>query len=347
MAVLDWLKNLFAKKENSVLATELLPSSPIEESLTNSLVLENSDVTFPHWLLNEDALRDEGVIFGLTETKAEEKIKIIEALFSQKAVASVKKKEELSEKIGELNLLIEKHHGRIEAIIAKSDDRIKKSYEEENVVRVSMGLLLSLGMCAGNYFLISQSLKGSFPENHDWISWGIFLTGMFSLYRPISVLHSTTSTLNWKTALEEFGLPLAASAFVFVQTIGNQPFYKSLALFFFVLFMFVVSGKIVLSSIAKLKSECGAFSRNWQLKIDKKNADTIWQTEKEVFEKAIDDLRIEKWKILPEMNRLEAEILKINGEKDTLIHIFQSEFQLAQSFKTKLSGHQIKNIVEQ
>lgn len=119
--------------------------------------LIGSDEEFPHWLSNEDALRDEGVIFGLSDTLAEEKLKIIEAIFSKSRWIKPKR-DELSERIGELNLFIEKHED-LESLSNKSSATIEKESIEENVLRVSIGLLLSIGMCAGNYFLIDEGLK--------------------------------------------------------------------------------------------------------------------------------------------------------------------------------------------
>ena len=348
MDVFNWLKSLLPSKKQNDSEMNLNVSSQIVNSHIPELtpVYEQSDYApFPHWLSNEDALRDEGVIFGLSEAKPDEKVKIITSIFEQKLSYYQKKREELSEKIGEINLFIEKNHEDLAALQLKSTATMDKELLDENLIRVGVGLAISIGMCFGNYFLIDFSLSQGFPQNHQLISYGVFLTGMFSLFNPLSVLHTEGSKVTWKTILEEFGVPFSASLFVFVQVVENQPIFKSIALLLFVFFMFLVSGKILLSSISRLKSEVRTLIQNWEIKSNKKLVNTTWKEEKVDFEKKIEDLRIEKWRILPELNHTEAEIDKINSEKEALINVFFSEYNLAKSYKNKLSGNQIKNIL--
>ena len=266
-----FLKNIFSKKtpkfqEIPDFESESEQNLAVQRSQKRMVEeLIGSDEDLPNWLSNEDALRDEGVIFGLSDTLVDEKLKIIEAIFSKKAVGLNQKRDELSEKIGELNLIIEKKHGDLEVIKAKSTAALERSSIEENVFRVSLGLLFSIGMCIGNYFLIDEGLKNAYTNSHQGISWGVFLTGMFSLFNPTAVLHNS-SKLDWKRLLEEFGMPFAASFFVFVQLWDSLPFYKSLAFLLFTLFAFLISGKILLGSVAKLKYEIKALKVQFEAK---------------------------------------------------------------------------------
>lgn len=350
MPFVDWLKNLFSenKTENSEIVE--MPSADIDMAemvafpKQNIQGLINDGEEYPHWLSNEDALRDEGVIFGLSETKPEEKLKIIDAIFQKKASGLKQKRDELSERIGELNLFIEKQNEQILAIEQKSRAAIEQESKDENLFRVVVGLVLSIGMCAGNYFLIDEGLKNSFAENHRWIAWGVFLTGMFSLYNPTAVIHNDAK-LTWKRLLEEFGMPLAASIFVFVQVYEAMPLYKSLAFLLFTFFAFMISGKLLLGSIARLKYEIRALNQNLGIKGDKKKVNTHWQTEKNEINYEIEKIRIEKWKILPDLNEIEAQMAKISAEKETITNVFLSEYNLAKNYKQKLNSSQIKNIL--
>ena len=350
MPLVDWIKNLFQKNKISIAETKEIPSSTIEngqlmafskQSIT-SLVNETEE--FPYWLSNEDALRDEGVIFGLSETKPDEKLKIIDSIFQKKASGLKQKQSELSERIGELNLLIEKQNEELEALELKSKIAKEQLPKEENLFRVTVGILLSIGMCAGNYFLIDEGLKNAFPVNHPWIAWGVFLAGMFSLYNPTAVIH-TDEKLNWKRLLEEFGMPLAASIFVFVQLYESVPLYKSLAFLLFSFFAFLISGKILLGSVARLKYELRALNQNLNIKDDKRKVDTIWLSSKQEIGVRIEQIRIEKWKILPDLNEIEAQMAKINADKEAITNVFMSEYNLAKNYKQKLNSSQIKNIL--
>lgn len=345
-----WLKSYFSKmspdSQEVVAAENAVDFEPTLAVSSKQSIEEliGSEEEFPYWLSNEDALRDEGVIFGLSDAKAEEKLKIIDSIFSKKSAGLNQKRDELSERIGELNLFIEKKHEEIENLKTKSTVALEKESKEENVLRVAIGLILSIGMCVGNYYLIDEGLKNAYPSSHQWISWGVFLTGMFSLFNPTAVLHNDTK-LDWKRLLEEFGMPLAASLFVFVQIWDSVPYYKSIAFLMFTFFAFMISGKILLSSIAKLKYEFKALKENLRIKGDKKKADTTWLDDKEVLEFAIETLRIKKWKILPELNEVEAQIQKIKAEKEAITNVFLSEYNLAKNYKQKLSSNQIKNIL--
>ena len=348
MTILDKLRAFFSKEnKEEILETDTVFTQEILHEEMPKLSQEPiAEVNFPHWLANEEALRDEGVLFGLSEANMDDKLQIISAYFNQKTAKLQKSKEELAEKIGELNLFIEKKHNELQAIIQKSEATTAADFQDEQLWRVAIGLLISLGMCFGNYFLIDQSLQISFPESHRYISWGVFLTGMFSLYNPLSVLHQSDQKLTWKSLLEEFGVPFAASLFVFVQVVENQAIYKAIALFVFVFFMFMVSGKILLSSITKLKTEWRLFAKNNTLKGDKKAVSTTWTKDKNKLEDEIEALRIKKWKIVPELNHAEGEINALVSQKETLIGLFVSEYNLAKAYKNKLSKSQISNILE-
>ena len=77
--------------------------------------LKNAEVEIPYWLEDEDTLRDEGVLFGLSESDPTEKTDIIQKYFSQLAAEPVS--------------YLEQHNERIQELSAKAgfkDSRIKK-----------------------------------------------------------------------------------------------------------------------------------------------------------------------------------------------------------------------------
>ena len=84
-----------------------------------------------------------------------------------------------------------------------------------------------------------------------------------------------------------------------------------------------------------------------RLKTGKKKVDSVWLAEKEGLEDSIENLRIQKWKILPELNEVEAQIQKIKAEKENIENVFLSEYNLAKTYRQKLTNNQIKNIIGQ
>ena len=354
MQITEKLKLLFTKKsaepkpveEPKAIENVALPLVQETIALPNSETVGFAHEPIPYWLENEDALRDEGVIFGLSNTPADEKIGVIKTYFAHQTADVEKEVERLSEKIGELNLFIEQKETRINELLEKCKKLENFEPHQHNALRTIVGLALSLAMCVGNYFLIDESLVYSFQQNHSLVAIGVFLAGMFNLFNPTSFLHDKDEPASWRKIIEEVGMPLAASVFVFVQTLENQSIIRSVALLFFVFFLFLFAGKLLLSNLAVSKKDIGGWLSNLKFEKRKGTDSKNWEEETLKLKQEIDELRIQKWQILPDLNKHEAEVSRINGKRDMLIKLFESEFNLARSYREKLTAKQIKNILE-
>lgn len=356
MSFFDRVKNLFSSKptipspdeEGLVLNAQQVPISQEVDTVSTSEVQPFSpemDI-IPFWLENEDALRDEGVIFGLSEAKAEEKIGAIRNYFAHQTAELEKTVEYHSEKIGEINLLIEQKETRINELIEKARILENRERTDHQLPRTVIGIVLSLAMCVGNYYLIDESILTNFPENHYVIALGIFLAGMFNLFNPKSLFHEKDSSISWRQLLEEVGMPLAASVFVFVQALDNQSLLRSFALFFFVFFLFLFAGKLLLSNLTVLKTDSGIWFDNLRLQKDKINKAQEWEDEITKLKLEIDEQRVEKWKIVDALKLPEAELKRLNERREMLVKLFESEFNLARSYREKLTGKQIQDILK-
>lgn len=359
MSFFDRVKNLFSSKPTSVLQASsddealVLPNENTPVSNEVSVVPATEVVHFssemdniPFWLENEDALRDEGVIFGLSESKAEEKIGAIRNYFAHQAAELEKTVEYHSEKIGELNLFIEQKETRINELTEKSLTLENRERSEHQLPRTFIGIVLSLAMCVGNYYLIDESILPNFPQNHYVIAVGIFLAGMFNLFNSKSLFHEKDTAISWRNLLEEVGMPLAASVFVFVQSLDNQTFIRSFALFFFVFFLFLFAGKLLLSNLTVLKTDSSLWFDNLRLQKDKVNKTQEWEDEVTKLKIEIDEHRIEKWKIVDMLKSPEAELKRLNERREMLVKLFESEFNLARGYREKLTGKQIREILK-
>lgn len=356
MNVIESIKSFFKKKPTlEISKPQYTPISELEDTHnqaiteaidTVSTIAENQDEPLPHWLSSEDALRDEGVIFGLSNAEAEEKSTVIRSFFKHQTADIEKEVERFSEKIGEINLFIGQKEGRINELKSRIETLEGQTPEEHNLLRTSVGLLLAVGMCVGNFFLIDHSLTPNFSENHEFIAFGVLLAGLFNLFGRFSFFHEKGSSVSWRQLLEEVSLPFAAAFFVFTQSINSQPFLQAIALFLFVFSLFMFSGKLVLSNLSVIKTDSLAWSKNVRLRRDKITKKDLWETEITELEQAIDTLRVEKWHILPNLNQAEAALERYNSKRDSLIKLFESEFRLARSYRDKLSGNQLKRILE-
>lgn len=355
MSFLERLKNWFRSEIPADVPNYETPAIPNEpQNELNNPVSSASELTVqateapltPFWLENEDALRDEGVIFGLSESKAEEKIGAIKNYFSHKAADLEKTVEYFSEKIGELNLFIEQKETRINELKEKGLALENRQAETHYLPRTIVGLLLSLAMCVGNYYLIDESIQTNFPQNHFFVALGVLLAGMFNLFNPKSLFHEKDTPVSWRNILEEVGMPLAASVFVFVQALEHQSTARALALLLFTFFLFLFAGKLLLSNLTVTKNDMSLWLSNRKLKSDKVNKAELWEIELNQLKNEIDDLRVQKWKIVDELKAPEAELKRLNEKRDMMIKLFESEFNLARSYREKLTSKQIKKILE-
>jgi hypothetical protein len=336
---MNWFLALFLPKKAEMETPAVFNTTFVKEPPSNYAVEET--INWPAWLEDEQALRDEAVIFGITRSSLDEKLKAIELFYQQIGIQTQKRLAQYDEKILELNLEQEAKDIVIKKLEEKQEAARTSKPQENNFIRYVFGLGLSVAMSVGTYFLIAAWLKPSFSANASWISWGIFLTGMFNLFAPISFLHDTTRP-TWRQLLEGFGLPFACATLVSVLTFEQMGLAKSIAVFTFVFFAFIFSGKLLLANVTKLIQSFKIFIENLKLSADKKAAEAEWQQEIKNLEKEILELRASKWKIKPELDETSAEIQKITAEKNAALHIFKSEFELASRFAQENNIQKLK-----
>ncbi|SKB97813.1 hypothetical protein [Dyadobacter psychrophilus] len=305
--------------------------------------MQKVEVAVPYWLEDEDTLRDEGVLFGLSESDPHEKTDIIHKYFSNLVAGHMASIEQHNERIQELNLFIGQKNNRIEELKDKLKNPVNNAQREHHLPRTLIGITLCIAMCIGNFFLIRESLKPVFADN-SWIALGVFLAGMFSLFGKISLFHDTEVRVTWKSLLEEIGLPFAAALFVFANVITHQTWWQAFALFVFVFFLFMFAGKLLLSNITVLRNDMQAWLN---IRKDSRNfADNNynWETECQTLQEEIDQLRVKKWQILREQSTAETERDRLYAKRDMLVKLFESEFYLARRMKNELTTRQLNLI---
>lgn len=310
----------------------------------NTITPARTEVVIPYWLADEDTLRDEGVLFGLSEADPTEKTDIIHKYFSHLAAPHLSSIEQHNEQIQEQNLFIGQKTNRIEELENKLKNLVAtKSDGEHHLPRTLIGLSLSVAMCIGNFFLIKESLKPAFAES-SWIALGVFLAGMFSLFGRISMFHDTDSKVSWRSLLEEIGLPFAAALFVFANVLPYQGIFQGIALFVFVFFLFLFAGKLLLSNLTILRNDLHALFNVTRDREETANNMQNWENETQTLQQEVDELRVKKWQILREQGQSETERDRIYAKRDMLIKLFESEFSLARRMKNQLTNKQLQDI---
>ncbi|MEA5258768.1 hypothetical protein VB264_13310 [Arcicella aquatica] len=354
MSIFDKLKNVFRGNNPTIENTNI--EIPITEEIISNddtlVQINNIAPTFsspvndqPDWLINEDILRDEGVIFGLSGSNPDEKISIIRHYFSQQTAETEKVMAQHQEEIGELNYWINEKESLVKDIEQQIQSLKNQEFtEQHHLLRTVVGLVLAIGIAVGNYFLIKESLQGQFQET-TFIALGVFGAGMFNLFGRISFLHDESKISTWKRLLEEIGMPLAASFFVFAQIYATKPLLQAWALFAFIFFLFMFSGKLFLGNLTIFKDDFTIFQKRNQLYKDKIKKVAEWETDIEKHKAEIEKYRQRKQDILPELTKLSTINLKLNAQRDMLIKVFESEYHLAQNYKNRLNNNQVTTIL--
>ncbi|MCF0042878.1 hypothetical protein [Dyadobacter fanqingshengii] len=330
-------------RSNMVPAAPVAPVHLPQPSVAETPEIQKVEVTIPYWLEDEDTLRDEGVLFGLSESDPHEKTDIIQKYFSNLAAGYIASIEQHNERIQELNLFIGQKNNRIEELKDKLKNTVNNAEREHHLPRTLIGISLCIAMCIGNFFLIRESLKPVFADN-SWIALGVFLAGMFSLFGKISLFHDTESRVTWKSLLEEIGLPFAAALFVFANVITHQSWWQAFALFVFVFFLFMFAGKLLLSNITVLWNDTKAWLSIKRDSQEFADNNYNWETECQTLQEDIDQLRVKKWQILREQSTAETERDRLYAKRDMLVKLFESEFFLARRMKNELTTRQLNLI---
>ena len=317
------------------------PSSfTLENQPVNSLIIAHSDteIPLPYWLKDEESLRDEGVLFGLSDALPDEKITEIRSYFARKAALLEQTIEEHTEKIGELNLFIEQRENRIAELQKQSATLRESQPATHSLLRTLASLVLSVMMCVGTFYLIDQTLRPMFPNR--WIAVGVFLAGMFNLFGRTSFFYEENTRLTSRRVVEELALPLAAALFVMAQAWQTQSGWQAIALFVFVFFLFLLAGKLLLSTLTALQTDADTIRQNRQLTIDKRQDLPRWQAERDQCSREVDAIRVQKWPIVTALNQSQTNLTRLNTQRDQLVNLFLSEFELARSLR-----HQLKSVM--
>ncbi|AUD03870.1 hypothetical protein [Spirosoma pollinicola] len=332
-----------ASVTSSPLAVPTVPVYLMQQ--VNELITLNTSPVYkpeplPDWLADENSLRDEGVLFGLSDARPDGKINQIRAFFAGQTASLDELVTENTEKIGELNLLIEHRESRITTLRGQISDLRDSKPTPTNLIRTLVSLLLSVGMCVCNFYLIDETLRPIFPNR--LIALGVFLAGMFNLFGRTSFFYEEGTRLSVRRVLAEAGLPLAASVFILAKALETQSVGQAIALFAFTFFLFLLAGSLFLSTLTRLQTDLASIESNRLMVVNKVQSPPVWETEIDRLRREIDAIRMQKWPIVISLNHTQTDMTRLNTKRDELVNLFVSEFELARSLRDRLSEQQRK-----
>ncbi|TAE22604.1 MAG: hypothetical protein EAZ91_23400 [Cytophagales bacterium] len=298
--------------------------------------------TTPPWLADERLLRDEGVVFGLSDARAEEKTAVIRLFFAHQTAPLERQIEHQNEKLTELNLFIEGRENHISELEHRRATLLARQPADHQLPRTVVGLVLALGMSIGNYFLIETTLRPAYPTNTNAVALGVFLAGMFGLFSRTSLFHDPTTRPSVRRVLEEVALPVSAACFVWITALKTGSTGAASALGLFMLGLFLFGGKLLLGLLTVLRNDLRAHTDNRQLQRDQRTLTAHYNTEIADLRREIDTFRTQKWQLLPDLSRAEASRDRLLARRDMLVRLFESEFNLARSVRGRVKSEELK-----
>ena len=300
-------------------------------------------VIYPYWLTDPDALRDEGVLFGLSDAQSDEKVAEITAFFRHQAVSINQQKEQSETILTEINRQLRQRETLADELQSRIDTLTSQTSTTDTIVRNLISLVVSIGMCVGAFYLVDEALHPAFPNR--WIGLGVFLAGMFNLSGRTSFFYEEGTRLTGRRAAEEIGLPFTAALFILFYALQTKPVGQAVALFIFVLFLFLLAGKRLLSVLTQLQTDLRAIGTDRQQTLDRQQALPHWESQLARINSELEVCRAQQSLQASELSRQEAALIGLNAQRDQLVNLFLSEFELARSLRYRLSEQQRQDVL--
>ncbi len=315
----------FQQMDSVILASTPSPSSPAIAPL-------------PAWLTDEESLRDEGVLFGLSNAQPDTKIAQITAFFTSQSAPFTELVEQYKEQIRALTTRIDQREKQLTSLRDQLTQLRDSQPIRTRLVRHFVSLVLSIALCIGTFYLVDDTLYRAFP-NH-WVLVGVFLAGLFNLSGQTSFFYETNTRLTGRRFIEEVGLPFAAAVFVLVHALRYQPVSQAVGLFIFILFVFLLSGKRLLSTLSSLHQELDNVQKNRQLMHSKQVDLPHLESYISQLEQDLDRLNGQKIPVVTALNQVDSKLTQLNTQRDKLVNLFLGEFELARSLRDRLTKQQ-------
>ncbi|MEQ8705469.1 MAG: hypothetical protein RIC19_16195 [Phaeodactylibacter sp.] len=300
------------------------------------------------WIVNEDLLRDEGVVYGLTEGDAKEKLQTIELYYAQKAkslqVQAGQVYGQIQKEEGEL-LLLEERIEREQAVL--------QSLEEERNNQITGFLRQTV-----NLFCYAVAVVLTFWLTYSWIdahleyplliTTGVYVFGSLNLFTPGSFLFATEAAHQeenprerWKLLVEELAVPFVAVLFVVTWGYNGQALHEALALGLLLYALFLFAGKGLLTTIGKWTISKRALQHKWA---DQRLVRQRITEQKDLLAelaKAKEELGQQLLERYGQKHQLDKDATDLLETGETRKAYFMSEFALARSARNQLSGEQL------
>lgn len=291
------------------------------------------------WLKDENLLRDEGSLFGLTTDDPKEKVATINSFYDE-FIAQVERSLELFEdRIVELKLQKE----ATEQLIVDLGEQLHAAATTYSLAphqfwRTLAGLVGYTFLIIFNLWLVVELT----PDAGDggWkspilIALGVYTFGLFSAFQKHHQIYPAEQEniprrQLWKVYLEEFMIPVVATAFVLSGIEQKMTPFQWIGIGGVLLFLFLFAGKGLFLSISSISSEFKVRMENRLKNKYRKTTKRKLQLKIAKLEGKIDQLEQDLATVQDKKLDRSLQLEKLKRKKETVIAYFMSEFKLAQ-----------------
>ncbi|SFB86417.1 hypothetical protein SAMN05421780_101805 [Flexibacter flexilis DSM 6793] len=295
------------------------------------------------WIENEDALRDEAVLFGLSEGDIAQRVAVIDAYFQQHIVVAAQQQQYLEEKKTRLELSLSQQQNLLtQATASRQQLATQTPAAPSHKLRLAVGTVAYLLSAALGFTWVYEWLSPYWSQP-VWVTAGMYAFGMFSLWSNTAMLYAEKSEqpTGWQKWAEEVGIPLVAAFFVVVWGLADRPALHSIAVLLATFFLFAYAGKGLLGNLARWASvlrEENATKRNDQWRNVQLER---LETEIGTYSAQVAGLQ----KDLEEIYLQLAEFVSPKSwqaKREVAVRLFESEAQLARATKQDNGGQMPK-----
>ena len=306
------------------------------------------------WILDENLLRDEGVMFGISEGEAEPKTQTIRLYFQEMIALRQKESELLQAEIAKAAAELEEQEAasaRLAAAIRELAGGMPPA--PHSFYRVLAGLLAYAVMTAFTFFAIYQWLR----PHWDYpllTALGVYCFGALSLYAKRSFLYQAGPSPAdgqapagrdaWKIYLEELGIPLVATLFILFWGAQEVPWHQMLSFGLLLYFLFLFSGKGLLSSIQRVPREFAILRANWAQRRRAKAESAAKKQELAELGQASETRSAQMSELARQRKTLEIEISGLEEKSAVAVAYFLSEYHLARAASSTLTSEQLTKL---
>jgi len=302
-------------------------ASPATTPIISTVPSQDPVEPLPAWLTDEETLRDEGVLYGMSDADPDDKLAVLRAYTARQTTPITQSISQLRVQLTELTEQLAQRENRQRDEQHRLDGLYKQQLTAPHPTRSMLSVVLGAGTGIGAFFLIDQTTQPVYGS--VFISLGVCLAGIAGPFsQPAEP--DRERFVNW--LLNTLGLPLIVSGFVLTAALSAQSVGQAVLLAAVLLALLPTAGRLIANGLRGFSLRA---ARHTSLPL----IDSLSQ-QLAVCQQEINALGAQKTQLTTLLNQQETELARHNARRDALMQLFLSEFTLARGLRDRLTEAQ-------